>query len=126
MSAKNVIDWAKNYVDLSNKHQLKLIEPMFMKEATYYSTFFGEYRGCTAIHEMMVTFFARFPDVHWEVPEYRAIEDQGVEFEFVMTATDAASGERIKRHGLERVYYTSDGLIRHISVESKSQQDSNE
>ncbi len=116
MNTKHVIDLAKNYVDLSNQHQLKSIECLFMCEATYHSSFFGEYKGRIAIHEMMVSFFSRFPDVHWKVPEYRVIENNGVEFEFIMTGTDAASGEQVERHGLERIYFSSDGLIRHIAV----------
>jgi SnoaL-like protein len=122
MSAEHVIDLAKTYVSLSNRHQLKLIDAMFMDDATYHSSFFGEYKGRVAIYEMMVCFFARFPDVHWEVSDYRAIEDQGVEFAFVMTATDATSSERVERHGLERIYFTSDGLINHIAVSKPSEQ----
>lgn len=116
MNTKHVIDLAKNYVYLSNQHKLKLIECLFMYEATYHSSFFGEYKGRIAIHEMMVSFFSRFPDVHWDVSEYKAIENNGVEFEFIMTGTDAVSSEHVKRHGLERIYFSSDGLIRHIAV----------
>ena len=122
MNAKELIGLAKTYVNLSNRHQLKLIEPMFMGDAIYQSAFFGEYKGRIAIHEMMVSFFARFSDAHWDVTEYRETNDQGVEFEFVMTATDAASGERVERHGLERIYFASDGLISRITV-SKPDED---
>ncbi len=111
-----MIRLAKTYVDLSNKHRLDQIELMFIGDATYHSSYFGEYRGATAIHQMMVSCFKRFPDVYWEVPAYRVIENQGVEFDFLMTAIDAASGEHVKRQGLERIYFTSDGLIKQIAV----------
>jgi hypothetical protein len=116
MSKQEPIEWAKNYVALSNHHDLRLIKPLFAENATYHSTYFGEYQGRTAIHAMMTSFFDRFPDAHWGVAEYRPIEDNGVEFAFVMTGMDASSGERVQRQGLERIYFTPDGLIRHIAV----------
>lgn len=116
MNKQEPIQWAKNYVALSNDHNLALIKPLFAADATYHSAYFGEYRGSDAIHAMMGSFFTRFPDAHWEVTEYREIEDNGVEFTFVMTGVDASCGERVKRHGLERIYFTLDGLIKHIAV----------
>ena len=116
MNRQEPIKWAKNYVALSNDHNLPLIKPLFAVHATYHSAYFGEYKGSAAIHAMMTAFFARFPDVHWEVAEYREIEDNGVEFAFVMTGMDASSSERVKRQGLERIYFTPDGLIKHLSV----------
>jgi len=110
------ISKAKHYVDLSNQHQLALIPPLFTHDATYYSEYFGEYRGKESIHAMMVDFFTRFPDAHWEVPAYHALEKDGVEFEFIMTGTHATSGESVVRHGMERIFFNSDGLIRHIAV----------
>lgn len=113
---KETIERAKNYIILSNNHSLRLIKPLFTDDATYHSAYFGEYQGRAAIHAMMIRFFARFPDAHWEVAEYRPIEDNGVEFAFVMTGMDASSGERVRRQGLERIYFTPDGLIRHIAI----------
>lgn len=116
MSKQEPIKWAKNYVALSNDHNLPLIKPLFIADATYHSAYFGEYKGSAAIHAMMVSFFGRFPDAYWKVTEYREIEDNGVEFAFVMTGMDASSSERVKRQGLERIYFTLDGLIKHLSV----------
>ena len=116
MNKQEPIQWAKNYVTLSNDHNLSLIKPLFAADATYHSAYFGEYKGSAAILAMMVSFFARFPDAHWKVTEYREIEDNGVEFAFTMTGADAYSGERVKRQGLERIYFTLDGLIKHIAV----------
>ncbi|PXW86405.1 SnoaL-like protein [Nitrosomonas sp. Nm84] len=116
MNKQDPTQWAKNYVALSNDHNLLHIKPLFTADATYHSAYFGEYKGSDAIHTMMVGFFNRFPDAHWEVTEYREIEDNGVEFAFTMTGADASSGERVQRRGLERIYFTSNGLIRHIAV----------
>ena len=116
MSKQEPIQWAKNYVALSNNHNLPLIKPLFAADATYHSAYFGECKGSAAIHAMMVSFFGRFPDAYWKVTEYREIEDNGVEFAFVMTGMDASSSERVKRQGLERIYFTPDGLIKHLSV----------
>ncbi|QOJ20592.1 MAG: nuclear transport factor 2 family protein [Gammaproteobacteria bacterium] len=107
---------AKNYVTLSNNHDLALIKPLFAVDATYYSAYFGEYKGSDAIHTMMISFFERFPDAHWDVAEYLDIGNEGAEFAFTMTGTDASSNEHVERRGLERIYFTPAGLIRHIAV----------
>lgn len=116
MNTNKLIELAKNYVALSNDHNLPLIKSLFADSATYHSAYFGGYQGSAAIHTMMTGFFARFPDAHWEVAEYHNIEDNGVEFKFSMTGMDASSGEQVKRQGLERIYFTSDGLIGHIAI----------
>lgn len=65
---------------------------------------------------MMSDFFDRFRDAYWEVNEYRTIADNGVAFDFVMTGTDASSGECVKRLGLEKIFFTEEGLIKQIYV----------
>lgn len=116
MHTNKPLEWAKRYVALSNDHNLPLIKPLFADDATYHSAYFGEYKGSDTIHTMMTGFFNRFSDAHWEVAEYRGIENNGVEFTFIMTGVDASSGEQVQRRGLERIYFTSNGLIRHIAV----------
>ncbi|SFP39736.1 SnoaL-like domain-containing protein [Nitrosomonas cryotolerans] len=116
MNAAKCVDLAKTYVALSNSHNLQHIALMFIDEATYHSSYSGELKGSPAINEMMVSFFSRFPDVHWDVPEYRITGDLSVEFEFTMNATDATSRKRVERRGLEQINFTADGLISHIAV----------
>ena len=117
MDSNNYIDLAKSYVELSNKHSLKDITLMFTVNATYRSSYFGTFSGVEAIDKMMVGFFTRFPDVYWDVAEYQLAGDTSVAFTFVMTGTDAATGESVKRNGLEQISFTSDGLINHIEVQ---------
>ena len=116
VSKQKPIERAKNYVALSNGHNLPFIKSLFTEDATYHSVYFGEYKGNTAIHAIMASFFTRFPDAHWEVAKYRCIEDNGVGFNFIMTGMDASSGEWVERQGLERIYFTPNGLIKHIAV----------
>ncbi len=116
MDTNKLIELARNYVTLSNDHNLPFIQPLFADDATYHSAYFGEYKGSAVIHAMMASFFTRFPDAHWEVAEYLGIEDNGVEFTLVMNGSDAYSGERVMRQGLERIHFTPDGLIKHIAV----------
>ncbi|MBA2484310.1 MAG: nuclear transport factor 2 family protein [Nitrosomonas sp.] len=112
----NYIELAKTYVTLSNQHNLELIAQMFAGDTTYHSSYFGEFKGCVAIHEMMVSFFSRFSDAYWDVESYRLIGDRSVEFAFVMTGTDAVSGEHVQRHGVEQIHFAPDGLISRIAV----------
>ena len=65
---------------------------------------------------MMTSFFSRFSDAYWNVDTYRLIEHRCVEFTFIMTGTDATSGEHIERHGVEQIHFAPDALIRHIAV----------
>jgi SnoaL-like domain len=116
MDTNNYIDLAKTYVALSNKHNLELIAQMFAADTTYYSSYFGEFKGCVAINDMMISFFSRFSDAYWNVETYRLIGDRCVEFAFIMTGTDATSGEHVERHGVEQIHFAPDGLISHIAV----------
>lgn len=116
MRAIKPAELAKNYVTLSNQHDLARIKSLFAVDATYYSAYFGEYKGSIAIHAMMISFFDRFPDAHWDVTEYREIDHDGAEFAFIMAGTDASSNECVKRRGLECIYFTAEGFIRHIAV----------
>ena len=116
MNNRSSIELARNYVTLSNNHKLDQIKPLFAADATYHSAFFGGFQGVDAIYAMMTGFFTRFPDACWEVAAYEAIENNGVAFTFIMAGTDTATGERVRRHGLERIYFTAEGLIQHIEV----------
>ena len=118
MTEVEEIELAKAYVALSNAHRLALIAPMFVEQAVYSSSNVGEFTGRSAIEEMMADFFSRFPDVHWEVPEYRRVAKGVVEFPFTMTATESSSGNAIERGGLERIEVDGDGLILRLEVKS--------
>lgn len=117
MTQSAAIAWAKHYVALSNAHELAKIKSLFIPEATYCSAYFGEYRGRDAIHAMMQNFFRRFPDAHWEVPEYGSIDVDRAQFAFIMAGVDVfSSGEHVERHGLERIYFNRNRLIKRIEV----------
>ena len=83
---------------------------MFAADATYRSSQVGAFEGRAAIEEMMRGFFRRYADAFWEVAAYRALGDDGAEFDFKMTAGP------IERRGRERVWFTSAGLIRHVEI----------
>ena len=110
------VELAKAYVALSNAHSLAFILPMFSDTAKYQSTNVGQFAGRKAIGEMMAAFFSRFPDVHWQVPNYRYAEKNRVDFEFIMTASEAHSGDRVERRGLEQIEFSEEGYISRISV----------
>ena len=67
---------------------------------------------------MMTGFFDVFPDVFWQVAEFRYANEGLVEFEFVMTASNLHSGEAIERKGLESIQFTDDGFIATIRVDT--------
>lgn len=110
------INLAKAYVALSNAHRIDLILPMFARNGTYHSVHVGEFKGRDSIGEMMSGFFERFPDVIWEVTEYRHSGTSAVSFDFVMNATEAATGNHLERRGEEQIDFTDDGLISRLEV----------
>ena len=105
---------------LSNAHDLERILPMFSDNALYRSSNVGEFKGRVAIGEMMADFFCRFPNVYWNVGEYHCAGNGEVEFEFVMSATEALTGKGIERLGRERIEFADDGLISRLEVISRN------
>ena len=119
MQSKNrseYIELAKAYVALSNAHQLDLVFTMFTETAQYQSSTVGEFHGKSAIEAMMASFFLQFNDVYWLVADYRYIDNRRVEFDFVMTATDAEKAVNIERRGVETIEFNADGQIIAIQV----------
>jgi ketosteroid isomerase-like protein len=116
MNSDAHIDLAKDYVAQSNTHDLSRILRMFHDTATYTSPHVGQFSGREEIGEMMKKFFDAYPDVEWEVAEYHKIGDAIVEFEFLMRATEAETGDRIERDGIERIEFTEPGLISHVAI----------
>ena len=119
MNPAEQIALARAYVALSNAHRVDLILATLADTVTYLSANVGRFEGGDAIGAMMAGFFARFPDVGWVVGEYRHAGDGTVEFDFVMKATDAESGESIERKGLETIAFSDDGFISRIDVASR-------
>ena len=112
------IELAKAYVALSNAHALEFVFPMFVESAIYQSSSVGSYNGRVDIENMMTGFFASFPNVFWQVAEYRGVDKGQVEFEFVMTATTAQNGELTERIGQETIQFNNEGYISVIRVET--------
>jgi ketosteroid isomerase-like protein len=119
MNATERIELAKAYVALSNAHRLALILSMFADQATYHSPHVGEFKGKAAIGEMMAEFFSRFPDVHWNTFEYACTENEAVAFEFQMAATEALTGKKIERDGIERIEFSDEGHILRVEVRNR-------
>jgi hypothetical protein len=71
-----------------------------------------------AISEHAPLFWRAFPDVHWSVEAYRYTENGAVEFGFVMTATEAETGNRIERKGLEKMVIDN-GQISSLEVQAQ-------
>ena len=114
----NSVELATNYVAASNAHDLEKIETMLAPDAVYHSERVGDHEGKESICQMMEGFFAEFPDVHWDVGDYVRDGENGVAFRFFMTATEARSGQRIEREGLERIFFSFARKIARVEVKS--------
>ncbi len=111
MTADDLIARTRAYVDASNDHDVERIRTMLSDGATYQSSGVGEHEGADAIIAMNTTFFAAKPDVHWQPANFRTVEGDGVEFDFVITIGGADS------RGVERVFFDDTGQIVRVEVE---------
>ena len=109
---------AKAYVELSNAHKPALISSLLTDSIQYQSTGVGDFSGKVNVINMMTGFFNQFLDVSWQVESYRIIENQTVEFNFIMNVTNKDSLEKIQRNGLETIIFDQNGLITTIRVEA--------
>lgn len=111
MRAQTSIERAEAYVEASNAHDVERIATLLNDSAVYRSTGVGGHDGKAAILAMNQKFFSDNPDVHWEAANYRAIGDEGVEFDFEISLKGKLSS------GVERVFFDTDGLIIRVEVE---------
>ena len=102
---------AQGYVHASNQHDMTRIGAMLSEDIIYASSGVGEHEGAGAVMHMMAAFHEANPEVHWQAENYRIIDRDGVEFDFIMTLDGA------EHRGVERIFFTPDGLIRRIEVE---------
>jgi limonene-1,2-epoxide hydrolase len=117
MTETETIELARAYLALSNAHRVDLIQSLFAADAVYSSSAVGEYQGPAAIAEMMRAFFARYPDVRWQCENYRCTSNR-VSFDFELRASDAQSGEQLRRSGIETIEYNADGRIERLDVKA--------
>ena len=115
MTEIETIELARAYVALSNAHRNELIVPLFADDAVYSSSAVGEFHGPAAIGEMMRGFFTRYPDVSWSCENY-SCSCRRVSFDFSLQASDAETGERLQRSGVEHISYDDRGLIKKLEV----------
>lgn len=120
MEGNSCIDAARRYVEFSNGGWVDEALAMFAPDASYASSQVGAFEGRDAIGAMMRGFFARFEQPHWDVPEYRLVGDDVVEFDFVMTASPYGVGDPVERRGTERIAFDATGLINRIDVDVRS------
>jgi len=118
MLERQSLDLAVDYVAASNAHNVGEIADMLAPDAVYHSDRAGDHQGKESICHMMEGFFAEFPDVHWDVRDYILDGENGVTFQFFMTATEARSGQHIERQGMERIFFSFARKIARIDVKS--------
>lgn len=112
----STVELAKRYVEYSCAHDIECIRPLLAENAVYESDNVGRFEGRDDTLAMMTGFFAQYPDITWEVEQYKPISELSVEFNFHMHGANIETGTRIERRGVERIDFTEQGLIARISV----------
>ncbi|EFJ44506.1 hypothetical protein VOLCADRAFT_106361 [Volvox carteri f. nagariensis] len=102
---------AAEYMRLSRASSLEQVYGMFSADAAYRSDALGTVCiGLPAIREMMNGFFARYPDVKWEVTSLGLVDRSEPRPEAVKVAVEfnrystTETGEYVKRSGREWIY----------------------
>lgn len=111
MDTDALIGRAEAYVEASNGHDVARIATMLAENAVYRSSGVGGHDGAAAILAMNRSFFSANPDVRWQARDYRLIDKNGVEFDFVISFGDTSAP------GIERVFFDADGQITRVEVE---------
>ena len=122
MDNEAMIAVAKKYVASSNKHDASECCSLMHADAEYVSSSVGQFKGTPDIENMMKQYFEKFPNVHWEVPEY-VLTGNCVSFKFIRTGCASADGYPITAHGFEEIILrggsdSSSPLISKIKVET--------
>lgn len=116
MTPEQYIERAKQYLRLSNEHQLEAIFEMFDPKASYKSGNVGAHEGLDAIKAMMKRFFSSFSHLEWMVEDYKFVEPRSVAFDFKRVCCEHGEADLLTKFGHERLDFSANGQIVHIEV----------
>ena len=96
------------------------VSGMFAEDAVYVSPGVnGRLEGRAAIMCAFNAYFAEHPDQHAVDEKVEVLGDRSVRSHWRLTATSAASGQPVERHGIETITFDAQGRIVKVEVEDR-------
>lgn len=114
---KDLLSLVERYHTALNNFDFTAIEKMFAEDAEYYSSGIGGLYGRPAILEAMKAYYHEFSD---QVATDDSVELSGpnaVRCHWRLHATTKSSGRKVKRQGIETIYFNPKGLIITVEVQ---------
>jgi ketosteroid isomerase-like protein len=114
---KDIMTLVERYHTALNNFDFAAIEKMFAEDAEYHSSGIGGLYGRHAILEAMKAYFHEFSDQVSTNDSVETIGPNAVRAHWRLHATTRSSGRKVKRQGIETIYFNPKGLITTVEVQ---------
>jgi ketosteroid isomerase-like protein len=105
------------YTNALNRLDLDAVERMFAENAIYISSGMdGAYHGRSSIMAAFRAYFANHPDQVNFDKHLKRVGPNDVQSDWMLTATNAQTGKRISRKGIQVITFNEAGLIQVVQV----------
>ena len=118
--SKDLLALATRYHTALNNFDFAAIEKMFAENAEYHSTGLGAAGGLYGRQSIMAAMHAYFSEFSDQVSTNDSVELLGisaVRAHWRLHATTKSSGRKVKRQGVENIYFNDKGLITTVEVQ---------
>jgi ketosteroid isomerase-like protein len=114
---KDIMTLVERYHTALNNFDFAAIEKMFAEDAEYHSSGIGGLYGRHAILEAMRAYYHEFSDQVSTNDSVETIGPNAVRAHWRLHATTRSSGRKVKRQGIETIYFNPKGLITTVEVQ---------
>ena len=115
--SKDLLALTERYHTAMNNFDFAAIEKMFAESAEYHSSGIGGLYGRHAIMEAMHAYFSEFSDQVSTDDSVELSSPNSVRSHWRLHATTKSSGRKVKRQGIENIYFNDKGLITTVEVQ---------
>ena len=114
---KDIMTLVERYHTALNNFDFAAIEKMLAEDAEYHSSGLGGLYGRHAIMEAMKAYFSEFSDQVSTNDSVELLNPTAVRAHWRLHATTKSSGRKVKRQGIETIYFNPKGLITTVEVQ---------
>ena len=115
--SNDLLALTERYHTAMNNFDFAAIEKMFAEGAEYHSSGIGGLYGRHAIMEAMHAYFSEFSDQVSTDDSVELSSPNSVRSHWRLHATTKSSGRKVKRQGIENIYFNDKGLITTVEVQ---------
>ncbi len=115
--AKDIMKLVEHYHAALNNFDFSTAGKMFAEDAEYHSSGIGGLYGRQAILEAMKAYYAEFSDQVSTDDKVELLGPNAVRCHWHLQATTKSSGRKVRRQGIENIYFNAKGLISTVEVQ---------